>query len=107
MAILFKDRRITIHDLATNQPVTLWASVALGRGLAAVYRNAGWCIAHLASGQILAYSAFERQEQAERYIVNIINVLDWRNDYKAITTFLSRPEKAAALIRASQEAWAA
>lgn len=103
--ITFKDQEITLHDINHAEPLKLWASVALGRGLATVYRNGKWCIVHLISGQILTYSAFDSQKQAEFYITEIVNVLDWRNNFKAILAFLDRDSIKHALVAATRAAW--
>lgn len=102
--IIFKDRRIKLTE--NGNTVELYASVALGRGLAALYRGGKWCVVHLRSGQVLQYTAFDNQERTERYIAAIINILDWRNSYEALIAFFERDNIKAALVKATQETWA-
>ena len=103
-SILFKDRQIRLVE--GGNITELYASVALGRGLAALYRSGKWCVVHLRSGQVLQYTAFDNQERTQHYIAAIINILDWRNTYEALLAFLDRDNIKAALVRATQEAWA-
>jgi hypothetical protein len=102
--ILFKDRQIKLVE--NGNAFDIYASVALGRGLAALYRGGKWCVVHLRSGQVLQYTAFDSQERTQHYIAAIINILDWRNTYEALLAFLDRDNIKAALIKATQEAWA-
>ena len=101
--VIFKVKEITLKEGDCDIPFP--AYVAVDRGLAALYRYGVWGVVHLRSGQLLPNAAFTTQLQVERFITEIVNVLDWRNGIEAIISFLDHDNIKSALIAATKAAW--